>query len=114
MKDDEEKTDEIDDSIRITSMKSEIDTVHLQSFHSRKQSKTHDCLSFLTITESIVFSLDRSISLNVLLFRDSVEQTIRENNHRVAATVNSLSTAVISLLFEQSQNQDASVSNKEE
>ena len=95
-------------------MESEIDTVHLQSYHSREQSKTHDCLSPLTIAESTVFPLDRPISLNVLSSRDPVEQAIRGGDRGAAATVNSLSTAVIPLLPEQPQNQDASVPDEEE
>jgi hypothetical protein len=65
MKNDEEKTDETDDSIRATSMKSKIGNVHLKSFHLRKQLKTHDCISSATIIKSIIFSIDRSISLSV-------------------------------------------------
>lgn len=114
VKDDEEKTDETGDSTRATSMESEIDTVHLQSSHSREQSKTHGCLSPLTIAEPTASPLDRPISLNVLSSRDPVEQAIHGGDRGAAATVNPLSTAVIPLLPEQPQNQDASVPDEEE
>ena len=103
MEDDEEKTDE-----------TEIDTVHLQSSLSREQSKTHGCLSPLTITEPTASTLGRPISLNVLSSRDPAEQAIRGGDRGAAATVNPLSTAVIPLLPEQPQNQDASVPDEEE
>ena len=114
VEDDKEKIDETDDSIRATNMKSEIDTVHLQSSHSREQSKTHDCLSSRIITEHTASPFDRPISLNVLSSRNPVEQAIRGGDRGAAATVNSLSTAVIPLLPEQPQNQDASVPDEEE
>lgn len=115
VEDDKEKTDETGDFTRATSIESEVDTVHLQSSQSRKQSKTHSCLSPLTITKHIASPLDRSISLNVALYRDPVEQTVREGDCGAAATVNPLSvTAAISPLPEQSQDQGASVLDEEE
>lgn len=73
------------------------------------------CLSPLTITEPIASSFDRPISLNVALYRDPVEQTIREGDCRAAATINPLRvTAAIPPLPEQSQDQGASVSDEEE
>lgn len=111
---DEEKTDETGNSTRATSMESEIDIVHLQSSHLREQPKTYGCLGPLTITEPVASPLDRPVSLNALSSRDSVEQAIRGDDRGAAATVNLLSTAVISLLPEQPQNQDASVPDKEE
>ena len=112
--DDEEKTDETSDSTRGTSMESKIDTVHLQSSQSREPSKTHGCLSPLTTAEPTASPLDRPISLNVVSSRDSVEQIIRGGDRGTTATVNPLSTAVISLLPKQPQNQDASVPDEEE
>lgn len=53
-------------------------------------------------------------SLNVLPSRDSVEQAIHGGDRGAAATVNPLSTAVIPLLPEQPQNQDASIPNEDE
>lgn len=91
--DDEEKTDETSDSIRARSMESKIDTVHLQNFHSRKQSRTHGCLGPLTIAEPTASLLDRPISFNVFSSRDPIEQTIRGGDRGAAATVNPLSTA---------------------
>ena len=112
-KNDEEKTDDINDFIRATSMKSKIDMVHRQSFHSRKQSRIHDCLSSLNIAEPTAFSFDRSISLNAVSSCDSVEQTIREGDREAAvATIDLLSIFVIPLLPKQLQNQNASISNE--
>ena len=107
VEDDEEKTDETSHSTRATSMESKIDTIHLQSSHSREQSETHGCLSPLTITFPTASPLDHPISLNVLSSRDPVEQTIRRGDHGAAATVNPL-------LPKQPQNQDASVPDEEE
>lgn len=95
-------------------MESEIDTVHLQSSHSREQPKIHGCLSPLIITEPTASPLDRPISFNVLSSRDPVEQAIRGGDRGAAAIINPLSTAVIQFLPEQPQNQDASVSDEEE
>ncbi len=113
MKNNEEKTDETGDFIRVTSMKSEIDIAHLQSFHSRKQSKTRDCLSF-TITESTIFFFDRFIFFSIALFHDRAEQTIREDDREAAVTVHlSHVIIIISSLFKQSQNQESSALNEE-
>lgn len=114
VEDNEEKTDETNNSIRATSMESEIDTVHFQSSHSREPLKTHHCLSPLTIAEPTASPLDRPISLNVLSSRDSVKQAIHGGNRGAAATVNPLSTAVILLFPEQPQNQDALIPNEDE
>ena len=112
MKNDEEKIDEINDFIRIASMKFKIDIIHLQNFHSKEQSMTQNCLSFITV--SFAFSFDGSILFNALPPRDPVEQTTREGDREAAATVNSLSIAIIPLLPKQPQNQDASVPDEKE
>lgn len=109
MKNDEEKTSETDDSIKITSMK--IDIIHLKSFHSREQSKTYDCLSSAAIIESFIESLinffHRLISLSVALFCDSVEQTISENDREAATIIHFSYIITVSLsLLEQHQNQE--------
>ena len=114
VEDDEKKTDETSHSTRATSMESKIDTLHLQSSHSREQSETYGCLGPLTITVPTASPLDHPISLNVLSSRDPVEQTIRKGDHGAAATVNPLGTAVIPLLPRQPQNQHASVPDEEE
>lgn len=83
VEDDDEKTGENDPSTRATSVVSEIDTIHLQSSHPKKQPKTHNCLSPNT-TEPIIkpttSPFDRPITLNITLFHNRIEQTIRENN----------------------------------
>ena len=76
IKDNDEKTDEFDASIRVTSVKSEIDIVHLQSSHSRKQSKTHGFLNS-NITEPTIESTislyNRPISLIIALSHNRIE-----------------------------------------
>lgn len=72
MKNNDEKINEIDAFIRATNMKSEIDIIHLQSSHSKKQPKTRNCISF-SITEPTLIFINRSISFNVALCRDRVE-----------------------------------------
>ena len=113
--DDEEKTDDISDFIRATSMEFKIDMIHRQSFHSRKQSRIHGCLSPLNIAEPTAFPLDRPISLNAVSSCDPVEQIIREGDREAAvAIIDLLSIFVIPPLPKQLQNQDASVSDEEE
>jgi len=117
VKNDEEKTSETDDSIKITSMK--IDIIHLKSFHSREQSKTYDCLSSATIIESFIESLTnffhRLISLSVALFCDSVEQTISENDREAATIIYFSYVITVSLsLLEQHQNQEGLALHEEE
>ncbi len=104
MKNNEEKTDETDGSIRITNMKSEIDIAHFQSFHSRKQSKKRHCLNSTT-TEPATFPFDRLISFSIALSYDRVEKTIREGDRKAAVIVHFSHVIIItSSLFEQSQN----------
>ena len=75
MEDDEEKTDESGDSTRATSMESKIDTIYLQSSHSKKQSMTQGFLSPINVPTAS--PLDWPTFLNVLSPRDPVEQTTR-------------------------------------
>ena len=113
MKNDEEKINEINDSFRITSTESEIDTICFQSFHSKKHSKTNDCLSSFII-EFIFFSFSRSISFSIALFYDSVKQTISKDNCRAIAIIYLSHAIIVSLsLFDQCQNQETSTLNEE-
>lgn len=66
----------------------------------------------VSIITGSMMKFDRPISLSVLSSRDSVQQTIHEGDRGAAVIVNSLSTAIIPLLPEKPQNQDASVSNE--
>ncbi len=94
-------------------MKSEIDTVHLQSSHPREQPKTHACLSPPT-TEPTTSPFDRPISPNVAPSRDRVEQVIRESDREAAATVHPLhAIIVIPPLLEQPQDRKGSTLDKE-
>lgn len=104
MEDDEKKIDKTSDSTRAISIESEIDIVYAQSFFLREQPKIHGYLSPLTITESTASPFDCPIFLNVLSSCDRVEQAICRGNRGAAAIVNLLSTSVIPLFPEQSQN----------
>jgi len=113
MKNDEEKTGETGDSTRATSMKSKIGNVHLKSSYSREQPKTHDCMSPATITESIIFSIDRSISLSVAVSQNRETLAAHEGDHGATATVDLLSVVATPLSHEQSQDQGGSALNEE-
>jgi len=106
---DEEKTIETSDSIKITSMKSKSDIVHLKSSHSRKQLKTHDCLNptiiIKSLIEFLIFFFHCFISLNVALFSNLVEQAISEDD-REATTIVHLSHVIIVLSSLSKQHQD--------
>ena len=86
MVEDDEKTGETSASTRATSVESEIDTIHLQSSHPRKQQKTHGCLSPPT-TEPTPSPIDRPISSSVALCRDRVEQATCGGDGGITATV---------------------------
>ena len=65
-------------------MESNIDTAHLQSSNPREQQKKHGYLSLYTTSNTIsptTSFLNRPISSGVTLYRDRVEQDIREDNH---------------------------------
>lgn len=105
---DYEKTVKIDDSIRVTSVESKIGIIRLQSFHPRKQSKTHDCLSPPT-TKPTPSPIDRPISSNVALCRDL------ENDGGITPTVYPPHAIILPpSLVERPQNQEASALNEEE
>ena len=72
MKNNDENISETNASIRVTSVKSKIRIVHLQSFYSREQTKIYDYLSSLII-ELTPFFINRSISFSVALCRNRVK-----------------------------------------
>lgn len=112
--DDEEKIDETDEFIKVTSMKLETNITHFESSHSRKPSKKCDRLSFSVIIESIISSFDRSSFFNIALFHDLVEQTTRENNREATTIIHLFHIiTIISSLLEQSQIQERLISNEE-
>ena len=86
MIEDDEKTGKTSASTRATSVESEIDTIHLQSSHPRKQQKTHICLSPPT-TEPTPFPIDCLISSSVALCRDQVEQATYKGDGGITTTV---------------------------
>lgn len=98
-----EKSDELNASSRVTSVKSEIDIVYLQSSHLRKQSKRHDCLNS-SITkptiESTIFLYNRLISFSIALSYNRIKQTISKGDHEVAVIVyfSHAITLILSLL----------------
>ena len=110
MKDNDEKINELDASTRATSIKSEIDTIHLQRFHLRKQLKRHGCFS-----PSITRPTTEPITLNIALSHNRIEQAVRGGDYKAVVTVHPPSTITITPpLPEQPQDQKSSTLNKEE
>ena len=110
----EEKTSESGGSIRIISIKSEIDTIYLWSSYQREHSNINDCLNSFT-TEPTTSLFNYLISFNVALFCNSFEQTISEDNCGTVTTTHSSHAITVSLpLSEQYQNQECSALNEEE
>lgn len=117
IKNNDEKTDEINASTKVTSVKSEINTIHPQSSHPGKQPKIHDCLSSSTTeptTEPTTSPFDCPISPSIALSHDRIEQAIREGDRGIAATIYSLhAITVLPSLAERPQNQEALTLNEE-
>ncbi len=118
VEDDDEKTGETDPSTRATSVESEIDTIYLQSFHLRKQPKTHSCLSPSTTgptTEHTTSPFDPPISPSIALSHDRIEQAIRGGDRGAVITVYPPHAITVTPpLPEQPQDQGSSVLDKEE
>lgn len=79
-------------------MESEIDTVHLQSSHPRKQPKTHGCWSPSTTgptTEPTTSPYNRPISANIALSHDRIEQAICGGDGGAAVTVHPSSVITV-------------------
>ncbi len=91
MEDDEEKTGETGGSTKVTSMESEVGTIHLKSSHPREQPKTHGCLGPATTTEPTIepttSPFNRPISPSVALSYDAVEQATSGHDRGATATV---------------------------
>ena len=111
--DDNETISEIDAFTRVMSVESETDIAHLSSSHSKKQSKTHDCLNLHTVIESIISFLYHSISFNIALSQNQDEQTVSEDDYEAAATVIFLSIIIVTSSFSERKNQQDSSQNKE-
>ena len=118
VKDNDEKTGELDASTRATSVESEIGTVHLQSSHPRKQPKTHSYLNPSTTrstTEPTTPPYDRPISFSIALSYSRIQQAIRRGDPGAAVTVYPPHAITITPpLPEQPQNPESSVLGKEE
>ncbi len=118
VEDDDEKTGETDPSTRATSVESEIDTIHLQSSHPRKQPKTHSCLSPSTTgptTEPTTSPFDPPISPSIALSHDRIEQAIRGGDRGAVMTVYPPHAITVTPpLPEQPQDQGSSALDKEE
>jgi len=91
---DDEMIIEIDPFTRVTSVESKIDIAHLLSFHSMKQSKTHDYSNTHSVIELITSFLRRSITFSIVLSHDRDEQTVREGDYEAATIVNFSSVIV--------------------
>ena len=110
VEDDDEKTGETDPSTRGTSIESEIDTIHLQSSHPRKQPKRHGCLS-----PRITGPTTEPTTPSIALSHDRIEQAIRGGDCRPAVTVHPPSAVTVTPLFpEQPQDQGSSALDEEE
>ena len=94
IKDDDETINVIDAFTRVTSVESKIDITHLSSFHSKEQSKVHDCLNPHIVIELIILFLDCRIIVNIDLSQDRVEQIVREGEYEAVAIVN-LSSIIV-------------------
>jgi hypothetical protein len=70
-------------------------------------------MSSATIIESIIFSIDRPISLSVAVSQNRETLAAHEGDHEATATVDLLSVVVTPLSHEQSQNQGGSALNEE-
>lgn len=111
--DDNETISEINAFTRVMSVESETDIAHLSSSHSKKQSKTHDCLNLHTVIESIISFLHHSISFNIALSQNQDEQTVSEDDYEAAATVIFVSIIIVTSPFSERKNQQDSSQNKE-
>lgn len=112
--DDDDKTiSEIDAFTRVMSVEFKTDIAHLSSSHSKKQSKTHDCLNLHTVIESIILFLHHSISFNIALSQNRDEQTVSEDDYKAAVTVILLSIIIITSPFSERKNQQDSSQNEE-
>ena len=114
----EESNRQIGGFTRATSMESTIDTAHLQSFNPREQQKKHGYFSLNSTehtTSPTISFLNRPISSSVTLYCDRVEQDIREDDRRPAATVHPLrAVSATPPLLRQPQDQEGSISDEEE
>jgi hypothetical protein len=99
IKNDDETIDEIDASMRITNVESKTSIAHRSSSHSRKQSKTHDCLNSYIVIALIISFLDCSNTLDIVLSQDRDERIVREGDYRAIAIVNLSNVIVVTSSF---------------
>ena len=114
VEDDDEKTGETGASTRATSVESEIDTIHLQSSHSKEQPKTRSCMSPPT-TEPTPTPINRPISSSVALYRNRVEQATCRGDCGITTTVHPPHAITVPPpLAERPQDQGGSALDEEE